>query len=102
MAIVRVRQLEGRDERLVTCDQAIGHRIVDQALQAGGLLLCDVWVPLPDRPRHLIQDLLGPLRLNQVALLANPEKQIPLGVAEQCVGIVDDNVGHLSTAPAPR
>jgi hypothetical protein len=43
MAIVWVRQFEGRDERLVTCDQAIGHRVVDPAFQAGGLLLCDVW-----------------------------------------------------------
>jgi hypothetical protein len=100
--VVRVRQLQAVDQVFVASDQAICDGLPHQLAEAHDPLLGQVWIPAKPCPRHLRQDLVGPLRLNQTRP-GDAYEQVALRVAVQRIGVVeDDERPGPSPRPGPR
>ncbi len=63
--VIRVGKLQSVDQRLIAGHQDIPNGCVHEAAEAVTLLNRDLRPVSPDRGEHLVEDLIGPLRLDQ-------------------------------------
>ena len=63
--VLRVRELEAIDERLISGNEAVRDGAVDQLAQAGELVLRDVRAVARQVPECLVEDVVGPFGLDQ-------------------------------------
>jgi hypothetical protein len=93
--VAGVREVESANQGLIALDEAISNRAVHPLAKDRGLLLGDARAGLNQRPGHLIEDLVGPLGLDEVRQLGDPDQQVAQRVRVEHVRVVyDDEGGH--------
>jgi len=71
MPVIRIREIDDLDQRLVVEYKSIPYCAVHQLAQASSLFLGYVWAVSPQGPAHLIEDLVSPLGLYPMRLLCD-------------------------------
>jgi hypothetical protein len=95
-----VGQVQHLDQRFVTSDEHIPDCLVHQFSGAIELAWIEIGPVLLEVTKRLIENLVGPFRLNQTSL-SDTDQQVAQAVRIENVGVVEDDERHLSTDPCP-
>ena len=97
VAVPRVRQLDVVSESFVPSHEAVVDGVAHHLTGSGEPVGGEVRAPFQDARERLVQDLVGPLCLDDPAL-RDPHEQIPQRGRMEDAGVVDDDKRHrLST-----
>jgi transposase len=99
VAVVGVRQVEGVDQGLVARHEAVAHRAIHQFARPGQPLRIEVRPVRRELAEDLIEDPVGPLRLDQ-SRLSDADQQVSERARVQHVGVVENDERHLRAGPS--
>lgn len=98
MAVPLVRQLDLVGEPFVPGHEAVVDGVADHLTGSGEPVGGEVRAPFQDARERLVQDLAGPLGLDDSAL-RDPQEQIPQWGRMEDAGVVDDDERHGLSTP---
>ena len=99
VAVIGVRKIEGVDQGLVARHEAVADRAIHQVASTGQPPRIKVGPVRREVAEDLIEDLVGPLRLDQ-SRLSDADQQVPERARVQHVGVVKDDKRHLRAGPS--